>query len=231
MSAPLPAPRSRRPWSGVLSDLQARHSAQAGPRWHLVQVAGGERDAHAVKWLKYNGYDPYYPMMRSLRPVVKLRQMSRKQRKALREGQLTAAATRVVLVPFLHRYCFCRFDPSASGWHDILRLSGVTGLVSRHNMPVLISDQLIAALRAAEVEGAIPGHTPAAEVLVLGQLVEVIDGPFASFRGIIDKIRTATIEGLDTIERLTVSVEIFGRLTPMDLERHQIAPANVAAIR
>lgn len=227
----LAPPLSTRPWCEVITDLEARHRAQTGPRWHLVQVAGGERDAHAVKWLKYRGYEPYYPMIRSLRPVVPMRQLSKKQRKALREGDLTAAMTRVVLRPFLHRYCFCRFDPRSRGWQDVLKLSGVTGLMTRAGAPVMIADALIEGIRAKEVDGAIPGGTPAAEVLLLGQLVEVTDGPLAGYRGIIAKIRTVTIEGLDTIERLTVAVEIFGRLTPTELDANQVAPANISAIR
>jgi transcriptional antiterminator NusG len=44
--------------------------------------------------------------------------------------------------------------------------------------------------------------------------VRVIDGPFASFPG--------TIEAVDSLERLKVTIEIFGRPTPVELEFGQI---------
>lgn len=50
---------------------------------------------------------------------------------------------------------------------------------------------------------------------VTGSEVEIKEGPFAGFMGIIDKID-------DENERLTVMVSIFGRMTPVELSFNQI---------
>jgi transcriptional antiterminator NusG len=53
------------------------------------------------------------------------------------------------------------------------------------------------------------------EEFEIGQQVEIIDGPFTDFVGIIDKVDRGG-------ERLTVMVSIFGRMTPVDLGFHQV---------
>lgn len=50
---------------------------------------------------------------------------------------------------------------------------------------------------------------------VVGKEVDVNDGPFAGFVGIIDKIDEES-------ERLTVMVSIFGRMTPVELGFNQV---------
>jgi len=215
--------RSNRPWREVLADLEAHHRAQKGPRWHLVQVIGGQRDKKAVEWLRLRGYEPYYPQIRTWRrpPLRFLAPSQRRTGRVMRE-KLEAM--------FLH-YVFARFDPMRGGWRDILWAVGVAGIACEQGRPVPIADDLIERLKAAEVDGAIPGDTPASEVFRLGQLVEVAEGPLAPFRGEIEKIRCGTsIANLDTGARITVALEIFGRLTPTELDAYQIVPVNLSAI-
>lgn len=208
-----------RPWREIIADLAARHRAQKGPRWHLVQVAGGERDRRAVEWLRLRGYEPYYPMIRTLRRPA-LRFLSPRQRKH------AADIMRAVITPMFSRYVFARFDPACGGWRDVRWAVGVVGIACEQGRPVPIADELIARLKAAEVDGAIPGWTPAAQVFRLGQLVELLDGPLASLRGLVEKIRTGTIDDLDMTARVTVALEIFGRLTPVEVDACQIVPVN-----
>src|SRR3990167_7456765 len=50
---------------------------------------------------------------------------------------------------------------------------------------------------------------------VIGREVDITDGPFSGFVGLIDKVDSEN-------ERLTVMVSIFGRLTPVELSFHQV---------
>ena len=49
----------------------------------------------------------------------------------------------------------------------------------------------------------------------IGREIEIVDGPFSGFVGIIEKIDEAA-------ERLTVMVSIFGRMTPVELGFNQV---------
>ena len=55
----------------------------------------------------------------------------------------------------------------------------------------------------------------ATDDFVIGREIEIADGPFEGFVGMIEKVDTEA-------EKLTVMVSIFGRMTPVELGFHQI---------
>jgi len=66
----------------------------------------------------------------------------------------------------------------------------------------------------SQVKGEVVVET-AQETFVLGSEVDIIEGPFAGFVGIIDSVDYNN-------EKLTIMVSIFGRMTPVELGFHQI---------
>jgi len=61
-------------------------------------------------------------------------------------------------------------------------------------------------------------------------VVRVVEGPFAPFHGAIEKIKMCTIDGIDSSTRLSVAVNIFGRLTPTELGIDQVEPVDTATL-
>ena len=67
----------------------------------------------------------------------------------------------------------------------------------------------------SQVRGEVVVSTTRGEQFVVGNEVDIVDGPFSSFVGIVDKVD-------DEGEKLTVMVSIFGRLTPVELTFDQV---------
>jgi len=53
------------------------------------------------------------------------------------------------------------------------------------------------------------------EIFLVGESVKVIDGPFNSFAGVVEEVN-------DEKKKLTVTVKIFGRKTPLELSYNQV---------
>lgn len=181
--------------------------------WYIVHVVG-KSDDHAVEWLTDRGLETYYPQVRELRPVP-TRELSKKQRAS------GVRVNRPRLVAFMPRYLFVRFDMTAAGWREIFDFAGIGGMVCEGDLPVR-APSAVASLREREIDGAIPGRTPAKLIFSLGQQVVIKEGAFAQFPAIVEKLPDVPIEDIDADTRIRVAVSIFGRSTPVDLEVAQI---------
>ncbi len=67
----------------------------------------------------------------------------------------------------------------------------------------------------SQMRGEVAVASTAKSDFVVGSEIEIKEGPFAGFVGIIDKIE-------DENEKLTVMVSIFGRMTPVELGFNQV---------
>ena len=93
----------------------------------------------------------------------------------------------------------------------------VSGFLGSKGIPVPVSDKEIEKILGQMKDGvAQPKSTIDYSV---GEKVQVVDGPFASFSGLIEDIDEEKL-------RVKVSVSIFGRPTPVDLEFSQIEKAS-----
>ncbi|OFW98058.1 MAG: transcription termination/antitermination protein NusG [Alphaproteobacteria bacterium RIFCSPHIGHO2_12_FULL_45_9] len=110
-------------------------------------------------------------------------------------------------------YVLAKMDMSDQIWHLVKDTPKVTGFLGGGNKPVPISEKEAARLMTQLQEGI--EKPRAAITFEIGEKVKVMEGPFASFEGMVEEIDEAK-------GRVKVSVSIFGRATPVELEFGQV---------
>ena len=114
---------------------------------------------------------------------------------------------------FFPGYVLVKMDLSDEAYHLIKNTPKVTGFLGGQNKPVAISEREVQRIVGAIEEGV---ERPKPTIRFdLGEKVKVTDGPFASFDGVVESVD-------EDRARLRVSVSIFGRATPVDLEYAQV---------
>lgn len=110
-------------------------------------------------------------------------------------------------------YVMIKMELSDEAWHLVKATPKVTGFLGAGNKPQAISESEAMRLIKQLEEGAeAPRRTVSFDI---GEEVRVGEGPFASMMGRVEEID----EGKG---KLKVSVSIFGRATPVELEFSQV---------
>ena len=110
-------------------------------------------------------------------------------------------------------YVLIKSEMDDNIYHMIKNIKKVSGFLGSKGTPVPVSDKEIEKILGQIKDGI---AQPKSSVdYSIGEKVQVIDGPFASFSGLVEDIDEAK-------SRLKVSVSIFGRPTPVDLEYNQV---------
>jgi transcription termination/antitermination protein NusG len=184
----------------------------------LTEAARGESDRMAKQWYIIHTYSGF----------------ERKVKESL-EGRVTAfgLADKIgqVLIPtedvvevrggkkvtatrmFYPGYVLVEMEMDDYTWHVVRNTPRVTGFVGSGQTPTPLSDQEVQDIlhRAAS-----PTERPKPKLkFERNEQVRIVDGPFANFTGVVEEVNSDR-------STLKISVSIFGRSTPVELDFMQV---------
>ena len=116
---------------------------------------------------------------------------------------------------FFPGYVLAKLNMNDDVYHLVRNTPKVTGFLGSSGKPQPISDAEAARMLNSKEEAAAAPKTQVKVDYEIGDAVKVLDGPFATFNG--------TVEELDFDKaKVKVSVSIFGRATPVELDFEQV---------
>ncbi len=127
----------------------------------------------------------------------------------VRRGKKVTAERR-----FMPGYVLVRMEMTDKGYHLINSINRVTGFLGPQGKPMPMRDEEVNSILNRVEEG-----QEAPRTLIhfeTGEKVSVSDGPFEGFDGMVEEVD-------EDNQRLKVTVSIFGRATPVELEFTQVA--------
>ena len=188
----------------VETDVNGGAAASANPdlRWYIVHAYSGMEKAverNITERIVRSGMQSKFG--RILVPSEEVVEM--------RNGQRRTTERR--LFP---GYVFVEMVMEDDTWHLVKHTSKVTGFVGgAKNRPAPISEEEIRKIVDQMQEGT---EKPRHKVeFMVGESIRVKEGPFADFNGSVEEVNYEK-------NRLRVSVTIFGRATPVELEFSQV---------
>ena len=118
---------------------------------------------------------------------------------------------------FMPGYVLVHMEMSNQGYHLISAINRVTGFLGPQGKPTPMRDAEVNMMLNRVVEGQ---ESPRNLIrFEIGETVQVVDGPFEGFSGMVEDVDEGT-------NRLKVTVSIFGRATPVELEFTQVSKGN-----
>ncbi|WP_025884908.1 transcription termination/antitermination protein NusG [Asaia prunellae] len=114
---------------------------------------------------------------------------------------------------FFPGYVLVKMELTDDAWHLVKDTPKVTGFLGTRNRPSPITEAEAERMLKQAEEGV---ESPrSALTFEIGEQIRVADGPFTSFNGVIEEVD-------EERSRLKVSVSIFGRSTPVELDYTQV---------
>jgi transcription termination/antitermination protein NusG len=177
-------------------------AAVAGKRWYIVHAYSGmekavERNLRE-RIERANMQDKFGRILVPTEEVVELK-----------NGKKSVTERRIY-----PGYVLVEMEMIDETWHLVKHTSKVTGFIGgARNRPAPISEAEVAKIVNQMQEG-VDKPKPKVEWIV-GELVRVKDGPFTDFNGAVEEVNYEK-------SKVRVSVTIFGRATPVELDFAQV---------
>jgi transcriptional antiterminator NusG len=173
-------------------------------RWYIIHAYSGfenkVRDAILAEAARL-----------SLTPLVEAVEVPTEKVTEVRRGKKVTSDRK-----FFPGYVLAKLSMNDDVYHLVKNTPKVTGFLGSSGKPQPISDAEAARILSTREEAA--AAAPKARISVdyeIGDAVKVLDGPFASFNGVVEELDFEK-------SRVKVSVSIFGRATPVELEFEQV---------
>ena len=110
-------------------------------------------------------------------------------------------------------YVLIKMDMDNQLYHLIKNIKKVSGFLGQKGSPLPVSEKEVEKIKGQIKDGV---AKPKSFISYnIGENVQLIDGPFASFNGLVEEVD-------EEKSKLKVSVMIFGRPTPVELEFDQV---------
>jgi len=172
----------------------------------------------AKKWYVVHTYSGYENKVKEI-----LRERIKSNNKEEFFGEILVPAENIVELvrgekkttsrKFFPGYILVNMELNDETWHIVKNTPKVTGFVGEGIKPAPVSEQDIKEIMDQMAQGVMKPKPKT--VFEKGDGVQIIDGPFTNFNGLVDEVKPEK-------GRLRVLVSIFGRATPIELDFFQV---------
>ncbi len=170
-------------------------------KWYVIHTLTGEEDKVKKRLLKQGEFKNLKDKISQVLIPTEV------------VSEVKAGKKKISERKFFPGYILVEMEMTDDVWYMVRNTPGVTDFVSAGAKPTPLLDEEIATiLRQTEEKKEKP--TPKV-IFEQGEGVKIIDGPFTNFNGSVDEINPEK-------GKVKVSVMIFGRPTPVELEYWQI---------
>ncbi len=190
--------------SEVAEEVKTEAPENPNWRWYVIHVFSGfeNRVSQTIreKSAKQGIGEQFGQILIPTEEVIEIKRGQRKQ----------------VEKKFMPGYVLVQMEMTDDAWHLVKSTDRVTGFLGAGKKPTPITNK--EAQRLLNQGKSADGSDKKPRSLItydIGDSVRVTDGPFNSFNGTVEEIDEAR-------QRLKVSVSIFGRATPVELEYAQV---------